>query len=139
MPQPLLTDRPSGQRIVIAVVVPALYGLITGLLLGVSAAAYLILSLLGILGGLVAGYDHADANEGALRGVCGGMLFGTFILLGGTLIGKEAKTSIPDPQWTPPVITPVLGAIFGAIGASLRGRYERREVSEAGARTRSSA
>src|ERR671928_1703649 len=134
MPQPLLTDRPPSARIVIAVVVPAVYGLITGLLLGVSAGAYLILSLLGILGGLAAGYDHSDANEGALRGVCGGMLFGTFILLGGTLIGKEAKTSIPDPQWTLPVITAVLGAIFGAIGASLRGRYERRGVSEARAR-----
>jgi hypothetical protein len=117
--------------------VPAVYGLITGLLLGVSAAAYLILSLLGVLGGLAAGYDHRDGNEGALRGICGGMLFGTFILLGGTLIGKEAKASIPDPQWALPVITAVLGAIFGAIGASLRGRYERREISEAGARTRS--
>jgi hypothetical protein len=67
------------------------------------------------------------------------MLFGTFILLGGTLIGKEAKTDIPDPQWALPVITTILGAIFGAIGAALRGRYERREVTEAGARTRTSA
>jgi hypothetical protein len=137
MPQPLLMDRPQPQRVFIAIVVPAVYGLITGLLLGISGAAYLILSLLGILGGLAAGYDHADANEGAVRGICGGMLFGTFILLGGTLIGKEAKESIPDPQWTLPVITTVLGAIFGAIGASVRGRYERREVTEVGARTRS--
>ena len=138
MPQPLLMDRPQSQRIFIAIVVPALYGLITGLLLGVSAGAYTALSLLGVLGGLAAGYDHSDANEGAVRGICGGMLFGTFILLGGTLIGKEAKASIPDPQWTLPVITTVLGAIFGAIGASVRGRYERREVTEVGARTRSS-
>jgi len=137
MPQPLLMDRPQPQRVFIAIVVPAVYGLITGLLLGISGPAYLILSLLGILGGLAAGYDHADANEGAVRGICGGMLFGTFILLGGTLIGKEAKESIPDPQWTLPVITTVLGAIFGAIGASVRGRYERREVTEVGARTRS--
>ena len=139
MAPPLLTDRPSSHRIVIAVVVPAVFGLITGLMLGISAGVYLVLSLLGILGGIAAGYDHADANEGALRGICGGLLFGTFILLGGTLIGKEAKTEIPDPQWTLPVITTVLGAIFGAIGAALRGRYERREISELGARTRSSA
>jgi 4-hydroxybenzoate polyprenyltransferase len=138
MPQPLLSARTSSQRVVIAVIIPAVYGLITGLMLGISAGVYLLLSLLGILGGLAAGYDHSDANEGALRGICGGMLFGTFILLGGTLIGKEAKASIPDPQWTLPVITTVLGAIFGAIGASLRGRYERREISEAGARTRTS-
>jgi hypothetical protein len=139
MAQPLLVDRPTSLRIVIAVVVPALFGLITGILLGVSAGVYLILSLLGVLGGIAAGYDHPNGGEGALRGFCGGLLFGTFILLGGTLIGKEAKADIPDPQWILPIITTILGILFGAIGGALRGRYERAEVTEEGARTRSSA
>jgi len=139
MAAPLLVDRPAPARILIAVVVPAVYGAITGVLLGLSAGAYLILSLLGVLGGIAAGYDHPNAGEGALRGLCGGMLFGTFILLGGTLIGRQAKASIPDPQWILPIVTTVLGVAFGAIGGALRGRYERSEVPATGARTRSSA
>ncbi|MEA2272268.1 MAG: hypothetical protein QOI98_976 [Solirubrobacteraceae bacterium] len=126
-------------RIVLAIVVPALYGAITGVMLGVSAGVYLVLSLLGILGGIAAGYDHPNAGQGALRGLCGGMLFGTFILLGGTLIGKQAKATIPDPQWILPIITTVLGVAFGAWGGAIRGRYERSEVPVTGARTRSSA
>jgi uncharacterized membrane protein HdeD (DUF308 family) len=135
---PLLLDRPGPARIVLAIVVPAVYGVITGVFLGISEVVYLVLSLLGVLGGIAAGYDHPDAGEGALRGFCGGALFGTFILLGGTVTGAEAKAHLPEPQWLLPVITTVLGILFGAIGGALRARHERSAAAAAPGVTRTS-
>jgi hypothetical protein len=117
---------------VIAIVLPAAFGLIVGVLLGISGAAYTILSLLGILGGIGAGYDHADTREGAGRGLAGGILFGTFILLGHALEGSRAKTDLPSPHVVLPIATTIFGMILGAIGATLRARRERR-VSAPGA------
>src|SRR3954464_16016560 len=126
MHQPLLLDRPFGVQFLLAIVIPALYGLVTGLILGVSEVGYLVLSIVGILGGLVAGYDHYGADEGFVRGVCGGLLFGTFILVGHSGIAAEAKAKIPDPHGVLVGITTVFGAILGAIGGSLRARSERK-------------
>ena len=130
MHQPLLLDRPFAAQFVLAIVIPALYGLLTGFLLGVNEGAYLILSILGILGGLVAGYDHLGADEGFVRGICGGLLFGTFILVGHSIFGMEAKAKIPDPHGVLVGITTLFGAILGAIGGALRGRRERKLGNE---------
>jgi hypothetical protein len=111
---------------VLAVAVPAIYGLVCGVLLGVSAALYTLLTLLALLGGVGAGYEHADALEGAGRGVAGGMLFGTFILLGHALAGTKAKTALPEPHVVLPIVTTILAAGGGALGGALRGRHERR-------------
>ena len=126
MHQPLLLDRPFAAQIVLAVIAPALFGLLTGFMLGVSEPAYLVLSLLGILGGRVAGYDHLGADEGFVRGIIGGLLFGTFILVGHSVFGMEAKAKIPDPHGVLVGITTVFGAILGAIGGALRARSERK-------------
>lgn len=125
-PPPLLLRRPYSAQLMLAIVVPALFGLITGILLGYSEPAYVVLSLLGILGGVAAGYDHDSAGEGAQRGIIGGSLFGIFILLGGALTGEEATAHLPEPQGVLIVITTVLGVAFGAIGGKLRERAERR-------------
>jgi len=71
---PLLAERPPGEQAFIVLVLPALFGAVCGVLLGISAGIYTVLTLLGILGGIVAGYDHATASEGALRGVADGIL-----------------------------------------------------------------
>ena len=123
-PPPLLLTRPPAAQVLLVIVVPAVFGALSGVLLGVSEGAYVAVSLVAVLGGIAAGYEHPNADEGALRGVCGGLLFGTFLLLGGTLTGKEAKASIPDPQWILPIVTTVLGVVFGAIGGGLRARRE---------------
>jgi uncharacterized membrane protein YGL010W len=128
---PLLLARPAGLQIVIAIVVPALFGLLTGYLLGVSEVGYLVLSVLGIAGGIAAGYDHVGADEGATRGLCGGILFGVFILVGHSLFEQRAKAKIPDPHGVLVVITTVLGMLFGAIGGALRRRHEDRSTAAA--------
>ena len=131
MVQPLLLSRPFALQVVVAIVLPAVFGLITGVVLVHSEGAYLVLSILGVLGGLAAGFDHLGAGEGALRGICGGALFGSFILLGGALAGGPAKAKLPDPEWVLVVVTVVLGMLFGAIGGALRARREGRTRSAA--------
>jgi hypothetical protein len=124
-PQPLLVDRPPALQLVIAVVVPALFGLITGIMLGVSEPVYVVLSLAGVIGGIGAGFDHATPGEGAVRGVVGGVLFGVMILVAHELSGAHAKASLPHPAIVLAVVTTILGTLFGAFGGFLRARYER--------------
>ena len=124
---PLLSSRPPAQQIVVANVVPAVFGLIAGLLLGVSEVAYLVLALLGILGGYVAGLEHPTAADGATRGVVGGLLFGSFILFGHELTGSEAKADLPEPAILLVALTTVLGALLGALGG--RSRAKRQPVT----------
>jgi uncharacterized membrane protein len=126
MHQPLLLDRPFPVQVLLAIVVPVLFGLLTGYLLGVSEAAYLVLSLLGVLGGIAAGYDHLGSGEGLVRGIIGGLLFGVAIVAGHSLFDQQAKTHVLEPQLLLAVITTVLGALFGAWGGSLREKAEKR-------------
>jgi hypothetical protein len=122
---PLLAERPSGEQAFIVLVLPALFGAICGVLLGISAGIYTVLTLLGILGGIVAGYDHATAAEGALRGIAGGSLFGTFILLAHAVAGTHAKASLPEPHVVLPIATTLIAIVLGAIGGGIRARALR--------------
>ena len=122
---PLLRDRPALLRLLLAGVVPAAFGLLTGFLLGKTEAGYLVCSVLGILGGYAAGIEHPTARSGAARGVLGGLLFGSFILLGHELEGSEAKADLPEPKIILVVITTVLGAGLGWLGGRSRAKRER--------------
>lgn len=123
---PLMSERPPAVRFVLVVVVPAVYGAITGLALGWSEGVYLVLSLLAILGGIGAGFDHLGAGAGARRGLIGGALFGGFILIAHELSGQDAEADLPDPAIVLVVVITLLGIAFGALGGWLRARVERR-------------
>jgi hypothetical protein len=123
---PLLSERPPSVRFVLAVVVPALFGAVTGYFLGVSEGAYLVLSTLGILGGIGAGFDHLGARAGARRGALGGSLFGAFILIAHEIDGSAAKADLPKPAILLVVVTTVLGIALAAFGGRLRERQERK-------------
>jgi hypothetical protein len=123
---PLMSEHPPAVRFVLVGVVPAVYGAITGLVLGWSEPVYLVLSLLGILGGFVAGFDHLGAAAGARRGLLAGALFGAFILIAHELSGEAAEAELPKPAILLVVITIVLGVAFAAAGGALRQRMERR-------------
>jgi hypothetical protein len=118
----LFSQRSAGAQVVTGVVVPVIFGLVTGVMLGVSEAGYLLLSLLGIAGGFLAGLEHRTVEEGLLRGVTGGLLFGTFILFGHAFLGGEAKADLPHPEILLVVITTVAGGLLGALGGWVRGR-----------------
>jgi hypothetical protein len=122
---PLLVEQPRSLQLLLAVVLPAAYGALTGYFLGVSEGTYLVLSVLGVLGGIGAGFDHHGAGAGAKRGVLAGAIFGSSILIAHEIHGAEAKADLPDPAILLVVVTIVLGAAFGALGGWLRERATR--------------
>jgi hypothetical protein len=126
----LFAHRSSGVQIVTGIVVPAIFGLVAGLILGVSEIGYLLLSLLAIGGGFFAGLEHRGGEEGFIRGVTGGLLFGTFILVGKEISGSEPKADLPEPEILLVVITTVAGALLGALGGRSRGRRGERAPAE---------
>jgi hypothetical protein len=129
---PLLVEHPRPVQALLAVVVPAVFGAITGIFLGISEPVYVVLALLGVLGGVAAGFDHLGAAAGARRGALGGVLFGGFILIAHELSGEEAEAHLPEPAVVLVVVTTVLGVLLGALGGWLRARAQRPVGSAAG-------
>jgi hypothetical protein len=122
----LLKDRSNGLEAVIVVVVPLVFGLVTGIMLGVSEPVYLVLSLLGILGGFGAGLEHEYALEGFYRGLLGGLLFGFGILLAHGIADVAPKAELLEPEVVLIAITATFGAGLGALGGRVRERRSRR-------------
>ncbi len=119
---PLLEEHPRSIQVLLAIVLPLLFGGLTGYFLGVSAAAYAILSVLAIVGGIGAGFDHVGPGAGAKRGVLGGTLFATGVLLAHEISGADPKTDLPHPAILLVPLFAILGSAFGAIGGWLRAR-----------------
>jgi hypothetical protein len=126
---PLLEEHPRWLQVLLVVVLPAVYGAVTGYLLGISEGAYLVLSILGVLGGIGAGFDHVGAAAGAKRGVIAGSVFGAAILIAHDIHGAEAKADLPDPAILLVVLTTVLAIGFAALGGWLRGRVTETPTS----------
>jgi len=117
-------------QFVLAVVVPAVYGAITGYFLGTSEATYLVLSTIGIVGAIGAGIDHQGAWAGARRGVVAGSVFGASILIAHEILGADAKADLPDPAIVLIAITTVFAAGFAALGGWIRQRAMRKGETE---------
>jgi hypothetical protein len=127
LPPPFL-ERPFWLQLVGGIVVPAVYGILTGFSLSVNEILYYVLSgPIAIIGGFLGGAEHRGTDEGFLRGAIGGLVFGSFILLGNEILDpEETKAHLPDPQVGLVFVTTLGGAILGAIGANWRARRERR-------------
>lgn len=126
---PLLSEHPRSLQFLLAIVLPAAYGALTGYFLGVSEPVYLILSIVGIVGALGAGLDHVGARAGAARGAIAGSVFGAAILIAHEIDGSEAEAHLPEPAIVLVVITTVLAVAFAALGGWLRERAERTEAA----------
>jgi hypothetical protein len=119
---PLFAEMPAVARVAAAVALPVSFGLICGLILGPSAAAFLALQVVALGGGFVAGLEHDRPSTGVIRGLWGGGLLGTFILVGHALAGGDDHGLLPPTQALLPVLTMTLGALSGAAGARVRAR-----------------
>ena len=131
MPE-LLRERAVPARIVVAIVIPAVFGAICGWLLGVNEIAYTVLTLLALFGAYAAGLEHEGAAEGALRGAVGGALFGAFILLAHEATGDEAKAELPEPEIVLVAITTIASAVVGAFGGRRRKQREEEGTADQG-------
>ena len=126
LPPPFL-ERPFWLQLVGGIVVPAVFGILTGFTLSVNDILYYGMSgPLAIAGGFLGGIEHRDSGEGFVRGAIGGLIFGSFILLGNEILNPdETKAHLPEPQVGLVFVTTFFGAILGAVGAGWRARRER--------------
>ena len=118
----LLADRPRSLQILAVIVIPAVFGAISGVVLGASATAYWVLQAIALLGGILAGFEHLSSREGALRGGMGGLVYGAFLLGAHALTGAEAEVDIGDPKIALLAVTTLGGALICAGGAAVRRR-----------------
>jgi hypothetical protein len=125
---PIFHERPFLVQLIGIVVVPMLFGLLTGFALGWSEVLYVILAgPIGIIGGFLGGVEHRGFEDGFVRGLVGGLVFGSFILLGHKIAGTDAKANLPDPQIGLAVLTTVVGGVLGGLGGRYRARREAAE------------
>ena len=126
LPQPF-DERPFALQVAGGIVVPMVFGLITGFALGWNEIVYYILAVpIAIAGGFLGGIEHRGAENGLVRGAIGGLVFGSFVLLGLEIVNTEPKAYLGDPQAGLVFVTTLGGAILGALGGSWRARQERR-------------
>ena len=126
LPKPF-DERPFAVQVAGGIVVPMVFGLITGFALGWNEIVYYILAVpLAIAGGFLGGIEHRAADDGLVRGAIGGLVFGRFVLIGLEIVNTEPKAYLGDPQAGLVFVTTLGGAILGALGGSWRGRQERR-------------
>lgn len=124
---PPFDERPFALQVLGGIVVPVVFGILTGLALGWSEILYYAMAgPLAILGGFLGGTEHRGADEGFVRGAIGGLVYGSFILIGHEIANNEPKAQLPEPQSGLVFATTLFGAILGALGAHWRKRQERR-------------
>ena len=123
----LLRDRPRQLQILLGGVIPALVGVLAGVLVGASAVAYWVIALLAGLGAFLSGFEHRDGWGGADRGFTGGVIYGTALLLTHAAVGTHAKVSLGSFPPLLAVLTAIIGMFLAAAGGKLA-RLERERL-----------
>jgi hypothetical protein len=133
----LFEDRPFSLQVIGGIVVPAVFGILTGLALDWNEVLYYVMvGPLGIAGGFVGGTEHRSTEDGVVRGAIGGLIYGSFILIGHEIANNAPKAHLPDPQGGLVFATVLFGAILGGLGAYWA---TRRALGRSPARAGSSA
>jgi apolipoprotein N-acyltransferase len=131
VPKPtLLRERSERTQVVLAVIVPLLFGAVVGVVLGTSASTYWILLAVASLGALLAGLEHDQVKEAAGRGAVAGAMFGLGILAAHQLADTDAKVSLGSFPPLLIVIDAIAGALLTALGCWL---VRRRRAKPGGA------
>jgi hypothetical protein len=120
---PTWEEMSPARRVFDALLLPAAFGLLCGLALGVSEPLYLVGVIIALLGGIAGGAQYATRRDALIRGLVAGTIFGLFILLGFELGGEdEAKVDLPDPHIVLLVFTIVPSLFLHWLGWRMRGR-----------------
>src|SRR5215212_1727715 len=124
---PPFDERPFWLQVAGGILVPVVFGILTGFALGWNEVLYYALAgPIALIGGFLGGVEHRGTDEGFVRGAIGGLLFGSFVLIGHEIMNDEPKAHLPDPQVGLVFATTLFGAILGGLGARLRMRQEQR-------------
>lgn len=131
MPETIpFSERGREAQLVLAILVPFVFGAIVGVVLGISAAAYWILSAIAAIGAVLAGLEHPDPRSAAIRGVVMGAVYGVGVLLAHAVAGTDAKVSLGSFPPFVIVIDAIAGAVLGAIGGAIsRAKLKRQSAS----------
>jgi hypothetical protein len=129
---PAFDDRTAIEQIVGAVVVPMVFGILTGFALGWNAVLYYVLvGPIAIAGGFYGGMEHRGADDGVVRGAMSGLVFGSFILLGLEILNTDPEAYLGKPQAGLAIVTAIGGGILGGLGGAYRARHERSPAASA--------
>jgi hypothetical protein len=115
-------DRSEAAQVVLALVVPFLFGAVVGIALGISAALYWALGALAGIGALLAGLEHENWRGGVLRGLVGGGVYGVGLLVLHEITGAEEEVSLGEFPAALILVTAALGAILSGLGALFASR-----------------
>jgi hypothetical protein len=115
-------------QILLGGVIPAVFGAIAGILVGVSAGAYYAFGAIAGVGAFLSGFEHRDGWGGADRGFFGGLIYGVSLLIVHAIVGTTAKVSLGS---FPPLLA-VLTAIIGMLLAAAGGRIARKQRERMG-------
>jgi hypothetical protein len=122
---PAFEDRSPVEQIVGGVVVTIVFGLVTGFALAWNEIVYYVLvGPVALAGGFLAGMEHRGTDLGLVRGAMGGLIYGSYILLGLEILNEEPEAYLGEPQAGLVLVTTVVGALVGALGAAYRVRRE---------------
>jgi hypothetical protein len=126
----LFRDRPLAVQIILGGVVPAIAGVVAGVLVGVSAPLYWIWGALAGIGAFLSGFEHQDGWGGADRGLVGGFIYGVALLITHAITGAHAKVSLGSFPPFLAIVTAILGMFIAAAGGRIaRVQRERRGES----------
>jgi hypothetical protein len=120
------SERSRQTQVVLALVAPFVFGAIVGVVLGVSATAYWILSVLAAIGAVLAGLEHSDPRSAAMRGVVMGAVYGIGVLIAHAVAGTHAEVSLGSFPPVVIVIDALAGGILAAIGGSMSRTRSKR-------------
>jgi hypothetical protein len=115
------SERSQGAQVLLAVVIPFIFGAIVGVVLGASAGVYWILSAIAAAGAVLAGLEHPDPRSAAIRGLVIGAVYGIAVLLAHAVAGTHAEVSLGS---FPPIVI-LIDALAGAILAAIGGLISR--------------
>lgn len=127
----LFRDQPRPVQIVAGGVIPAIFGAIAGVLIGVSAGAYWGWGGLAAVGSIVAGFEHQDGWGGADRGLAAGAIYGVALLVAHAIAGTHAKVSLGSFPPFLVVITAIAGMLLSAAGGKLARLQRERAQARA--------
>jgi hypothetical protein len=117
MPETIpFSERARETQVLIAVVIPFVFGAIVGVVLGTSATVYWILSAIAALGAVLAGLEHPGPRSAAIRGLVIGAIYGIGVLLAHAVAGTHAEVSLGSFPPLVILIDAIAGAILAAIG-----------------------